>query len=259
MSKIKFGPAGLGPVDEAVSNLKEYSQLGLKACEIAFTYGVYIKDKGDAIRIGKVAKDLGVVLSIHAPYFINLNSKEEQKIKASRKRILDCCKIGHYLGARNIVFHPGFYSGMSSKDASLRIKKEVKSLIKEIKENKWDVELCPEVMGKKNVFGSIDEIADLMKDTGCSCCIDFAHILAQYNGDYRFDEVKKSFKHKKWHCHFSGIEYGDKGEKRHLVTPAKEWKKVLGFLNGIDKDVVIINESPSPIRDSVVGLNLIKI
>ena len=65
---IRFGPAGLGPVKEAVSNLEEYHRFGLQACEIAFTYGAYIKNKEDAEKIGKKARELGIKLSIHGHY-----------------------------------------------------------------------------------------------------------------------------------------------------------------------------------------------
>ena len=61
------------------------------------------------------------------------------------------------------------------------------------------------------------------------------------------------FKMKKWHVHFSGIEYGEKGEKRHLKTPVEEWKKILKFLKELDKEVVLICESPDPVEDSIVG------
>ncbi|NMB67014.1 hypothetical protein GYA25_03070 [Candidatus Woesearchaeota archaeon] len=99
---ISFGPSGLGPVKSAISNLESYSKLGLKACEIDFTYGVYIKE-GEAIIIGKKAKELGIKLSIHAPYWINLNSEDKEKIKRSKERILECCKIGSFLNAYNIL------------------------------------------------------------------------------------------------------------------------------------------------------------
>ena len=72
MSNIKFGPAGLGGVKEAIANLKKYKRLGLEACEIAFTYGVYIKTQIEAEEIGKAAEKLEISLSIHAPYYINL-------------------------------------------------------------------------------------------------------------------------------------------------------------------------------------------
>lgn len=251
MSKIKFGPAGLGPVGDAISNLEMLHELGLKACEVAFVRQVYIK-KNDAIEIGKKAKELGIFLSVHAQYYVNLNSKEKEKIEASKKRILNCCEIAHYLGARRVVFHPGFYSDMKSEDAREVIKDGILEMMKVVKKNKWDVELCPEVMGKINVFGSIDEVAWLANETGCNCCIDIAHILARY-GKYEFEMIKKAFPHKNWHVHFSGIEYGEKGEKNHKMTPAEDWKKVLEFLKNLKKDVVIICESPDGVGDSVVG------
>src|SRR3989344_5547720 len=107
--EIKFGPAGLGPVKTAEKVLEEYHKKGLQACEIAFTYSIYIKKEEDAIRIGKKAKELGIELSIHAPYFVNLNSEEKEKREATKKRILECCRVGELLGAKVVVFHPGYY------------------------------------------------------------------------------------------------------------------------------------------------------
>ena len=127
---IKFGPAGLGGVKEAIANLERYNQLGLKACEVAFTYGIYLKED-DAIKIGKIAKKLDISLSIHAPYYVNLNSDEKRKIEASKKRILGCCEIAHYLGAGRVIFHSGFYGSVitlnvCSKGSSLWIKTGIK-------------------------------------------------------------------------------------------------------------------------------------
>ena len=252
MTKIKFGPTGIGPVKDAVSNLEMYHELGFKAAEVLFTYGVYIKNKEDALEIGRAAKKFGIQLSIHAQYWVNLNSKEEEKIESSKKRILKCCETGHWLGAKRVVFHPGFYSGMESEEAAIKIKEGIKEMQEVVKKNKWDIELCPEVMGKVNVFGSIDEIGDLVEATGCGVCIDIAHVLARY-GKYEFEKIAEIFKMKNWHVHFSGIEYGDKGERKHLVTPPEEWEKVLKFLKTLDKDVVIICESPDAVNDSVVG------
>jgi deoxyribonuclease-4 len=82
---IKFGPAGLGPVESAVQTLREYSELGLTACEISFTYGVYIHNEKDFKEIRDAAKTFGIQLSIHAPYWINLNSKDKTKIEQSKK------------------------------------------------------------------------------------------------------------------------------------------------------------------------------
>jgi deoxyribonuclease IV len=272
--KIKFGPAGLGSVKTAEMFLEKYSKVELKACEITFTYSVYIKNKEDAVAIGKKAKSLGISLSIHAPYFINLNSAEKEKIVASKKRIFTCCEVGEWLGAKCVVFHPGFYgnkvpksslgkSGQASdygrgsrEEAYENICRGVREIMVEIKKRKWKIELAPETMGKVNVFGSVEEISKLVEDTGCGFCIDFAHILAR---DKKVDmaRIEKAFPQKKWHCHFSGIVYGEKGEKHHKTTERKEWEDLIKRLPK-DREIVIINESPTMLEDSVMGLKIAK-
>lgn len=251
MSTLKLGPSGLGPVNTAINVLETLHQYGLECCEIAFTYGIYIKRK-DAELIGKRAKDLGITLSIHAPYYINLNSDDKSKVFMSKKRILDCCEIGSYLGARRVVFHAGFYGKDDKELAFQNIKREIRELMKEIRKNKWDIEICPEVMGKKNVFGSIGEISRLVDETGCGFCIDFAHILARY-GERMFEEVKKSFPQTEWHVHFSGISYGEKGEKNHIPTKKEEWGELFDFFKKINKKIVLICEAPDPLGDVIKG------
>lgn len=252
---IKFGPAGLGGVKEAISNLEKYHGLGLKACEIAFTYGAYIKRKEDALMIGKAAKKLGISLSIHAPYWINLNSDDKEKVEKSKQRILKCCEVGTYLNATKVIFHPGYYLKNSRNETYENIKSQILDMQKEISKKKYTPKLAPETSGKVNVFGGIDEIQKLVRDTKCSFCIDFAHVLARYK-EYKFKEVFRKFgKYPEIHIHFSGIEYGEKGEKHHKKTPEKELKKLVSNLPK-NKKITIINESPSPVQDSVMGLKI---
>ena len=252
---IKFGPAGLGPVNTAEQILEEYSKKGIRACEIAFTYSVYIKEK-DAIIIGKKANELGIDLSIHAQYWVNLNSEEKEKREATKKRILDCCRIGELLGAKTVVFHPGYY-GEDRGKAYGTIKEGIEEIMEELKKNKWKIKIAPETMGKINVFGSVDEISRLVRETGCSFCIDFAHILAREK-KVNYEEVEKAFPGKNWHIHFSGIVYGDKGEKHHKKTEKKEWEELLKKLNEIarDREITIINESPTMLEDSLEGIKI---
>ncbi len=254
MAKIIFGPAGLGPTNEAGKNLETYHKLGLMACEIAFTYGVYIKEK-KAKEIRKIAEKLGIHLSIHAPYFINLNSPDKAKVENSKKRILKCLEIGTLLGAKYVVFHAGFY-GKDTKEKSYEtIKNNLTQIEKIRKERGFTPRLAPETMGKVNVFGSPDEIARLVKDTGCSACIDFAHILARSGGDYKFKETLDLFKNlSDFHIHFSGIVYGEKGEIKHKKTSEEELEKLIRALPK-NKNVVVINESPDMLNDSVAGKN----
>ncbi|PIN89293.1 endonuclease IV [Candidatus Pacearchaeota archaeon CG10_big_fil_rev_8_21_14_0_10_34_76] len=253
--KMKIGPAGLGPVKEALERLEDYHALGFRACEIAFTYGVYIKKKEDADLIGKKARELEIDLSIHAPYWLNLNSSEKEKIDSSIERILNCCEVGEWLGAKTVVFHAGYY-GKNKDEAYGVIRDGVIKIMEEIKKRNWNIKIAPETMGKVNVFGSVEEISNLVNDTGCSFCIDFAHILArEKNVDY--EKIKKLFPNKKWHCHFSGIVYGEKGEKHHKTTEGKEWKELFSNLPK-DRDIIIVNESPTMIDDCVEGIKIAK-
>jgi deoxyribonuclease-4 len=264
MGEIRLGPSGLGGRDEAIDNLRLYSKKGLRACELAFTYGVYL-DRNSAEHIGKVAEELDIRLSIHAPYYVNLNSEDMAKVEATKKRIIDCCEVGHFLSNGNfgrktrIVFHPGFY-GENRLNALKIIQERIGELMTFVKEKNWNVVLCPELMGKINVFGSIDEIASVVNKTGCSCCIDFAHVLARYQGEDKFEEIRLAFsKLKEWHCHFSGIIYTDKGEKQHRHVEEREWKHLLNFLKDLDKkEITIICEAPDPVGDSVEGLELLE-
>ena len=267
---IIFGPAGIGGVKEAIFNLESFHKLGLKACEIAFTYGIYIKNDKDALEIGKKARELGIKLSIHAPYWLNLNSEDKEKIEASKKRILDCCKIGEIMGAEIVVFHAGFYSKMSKEETFQNIKRVVLEILSEIKKNNWKIKIAPETMGKINVFGSADEILRLVQETGCSFCLDFAHLWAREQGKISYSEIYNKFKNfSSIHAHFSGIDFSDKGERSHKPTPEKEIEKLLSSLprpqNSLEenfgaqkihkrfswnKDITIINEAPNPIQDA---------
>ncbi len=264
--KTKIGPSGLGPVKTSEKILEEYKKVGFGNTEIAFTHSVYMKEP-DAIRIGKIAKEQGIDLSIHGQYFVNLNSPEKEKIAASKQRILKCCEMGHHLGAKSIVFHAGFYGNnyakqSPEKQAEIReetyqnIKKRIIEMMEVIKENKWNVELCPETMGKVNVFGSVEEIARLVNETGCSFCIDFAHILAR-DKKVDYEKIIKAFPQKKWHCHFSGIEYNEKGERHHLNLKKGQWKELFDNLPK-DKDITIVCESPNRIEDAAEGLEILE-
>jgi deoxyribonuclease-4 len=160
------------------------------------------------------------------------------------------------MGGGYIVFHPGFFGKKSKEESYEKIISEVGELVKEVKKKKYKVKLCPETTGKKSVFGSVEEIKMLVDETGCSFCIDFAHVLAR-EGNYNFDLIKKTFgKFKDWHCHFSGIEYGEKGEKRHIQTSKKEWAKLFkGLPRG--KNVSIICEAPDTIAGALEGLSVL--
>jgi deoxyribonuclease IV len=251
---IRFGPAGLGPVKTALDVLEDYHKKGFKACEIAFTYSNYIKPQ-ECKAIKEKAEKLDIELTIHSSYFINLNAAEKVKLEASKKRILDSCEIGELLGVKTVVFHPGYY-GKNKEGAYKKIKEAILDIRKVIKRKKWKITIAPETMGKVNVFGSVEEISKLVKETGCNFCIDFAHILAR-DKEVNYKKIEKLFPQKDWHVHFSGIIYGELGEKKHRETEKKEWQELLKNLPK-DKNIRIINESPSMVEDSQEGLKIWK-
>jgi deoxyribonuclease-4 len=256
MGSIKIGPSGIGGVLESEENLKEFHKFNFGICEVAFTYSVYMnKEKGE--RIGKIAKEEKVELSIHAPYYVNLNSEEKPKVHASMQRILKCCEIGHALGAKKIIFHPGYYGKSKDKEETFQnIKKRILEMKEVIKEKRWNVTLCPETMGKVNVFGSIEEISRLVKETGCGFCLDFAHILAR-DKKVDFEKIKNLFPKKEWHCHFSGIQYTEKGERNHINLKKEQWRELFEHLPK-DRDITIVCESPDRIEDCIEGIKILK-
>jgi len=244
---IKIGPAGIGGKKEAISNLEYYKKNNITAAEVAFTYGIYLKES-DAILIGKKAKELNISLSVHAPYYINLNSTEKVKVNQSKQRILQAAKISEKLQATHLVFHPGYY-GKFTKEQTYE---NIKNAILELKEEIKNIKLAPETTGKLNVFGSTEETLSLVKDTKCSFCLDFAHLLARNQGKITYEEILKPFKHfNHIHSHFSGIEYSPKGERNHKTTPELEIKKLMTVIKKSKVNITIINESPTDVKDSI--------
>jgi deoxyribonuclease IV len=246
---IKIGPASIGGAKEAENNLNFLNKNKINAAEVSFTRNIYLK-KPDALRIGKIAKKLKIDLSVHAPYYINLNSKEKEKITASKRRIMQSCQMGHHLGAKYIVFHPGFYGKDSIEDTYEKIKNEMIDLEDTRKEHNLKPKLAPETTGKVNVFGDFDQTLQLAKDTKCSFCIDFAHLKARYQGKFsNKDAIKKLKKFKHVHCHYSGINYGPKGEKNHIPIDKKETTELLKLLKNLN--CTIICEAPDPYGDAI--------
>ncbi|MFP4403829.1 MAG: TIM barrel protein [Candidatus Woesearchaeota archaeon] len=247
---VKLGPGGTSGLgyEKGIEKLKE---LGLNALEVEFTYGVRMSDEKAKI-IGKLAKKNNIKLSVHAPYYINLASDEKEKVDASITRILDSCKKAHYLNAEFVVFHAGFYQNKTKIETYKKIKNNILLINDLIKKNNLNVKLAPETTGKHTQFGSIEELLNLYKEINCYLCIDFAHIYARQNGVIDYDKLFKETKVLPYiHSHFSGIEFTQKGEKKHLVTDKELIKPLIKSIIKHNLDITIINESPEPFLDSV--------
>jgi len=260
---IKIGPAGFG--GEAMEGLHRIKQLGLDAVEVEFVYGVRMTN-AQAKKVGDEAKKLGISISVHAPYYINLGSTDRKILSASKKRILDSCERGHWLGAGErvyVVFHPGYYGKLAPGQCYEIVKRAIVEMQKAIRQKKWNAILAPETTGKVAQFGNLDELVRLSKETGCAVCVDFAHLKARHNGkiDYRevFEKLKQSKQAQKHiPAHMSGIEWTERGEKRHLVTKESDIRELLRWVKKCRVDINIINESPDPCGDSVKTMKILK-
>ncbi len=246
---IRLGPAG-SPLKSTLQGLSYIKSLGLDAMEVEFTYGVRMSNEL-AQKIGALAQSLGIQLSVHAPYYINLASENPEKVQASKKRIIESCERAHYLKACCVVFHPGFYGKHSEQECYSIIKSQIKDLKKTISGKSWKVQLAPETTGKKSQFGTLDELLRLMRETGSGICIDFSHIYAR-QGSISIKSIFDQISHlDNIHAHFSGIEFSEKGEKRHLDLKESEFLPLAEEIIMRRKNITIISESPSTWKDSL--------
>jgi deoxyribonuclease-4 len=208
-----------------VGGIQRIADLGLDALELAWVRSVRISPATcEAIRAE--AQRNNVSLSVHAPYFINLNADSTEWPK-SRKRIMDAAKFGHLAGATDIVIHPGSYFGHEAKDVLKKAIPRLKGCAKELRKQHNPVILRPEAMGKSALLGSWEDILILSQEVeGVLPCVDFAHLHARTGKLNRYEEWMEALQSmrtalgedalRKMHIHLSGIEYTAKGERRHL-------------------------------------------
>jgi deoxyribonuclease IV len=219
--------------------------------EIEFVRSIYLKNDDAIKKVRDNASKLGINLSIHAPYFINLASIDEKTLKRSIDIVVECCKVGDKLGVKYICIHPAYYQGRDEKEVYEIVKKSLIEIKEKIDSLGLKVILAPELMGRKSQFGSLEELLRLAKEIkGISMTIDFAHYLAR-NGEIDYDEVVSKLP-KSFHAHFSGIEYSDKGEVRHLPIDVEAFRKLVKSLIKYDKNVSIVCESSDFFNDLLI-------
>ncbi|UCD03275.1 MAG: TIM barrel protein [Candidatus Aenigmatarchaeota archaeon] len=257
--KILIGTAGIpGSAEErsTPAGIRRVKELGLQSMEVEFVRGVNMKP-GLAREAGKVASELGIRLSVHAPYYINLCNPE--KAKDSQKRIIDSCYRGHLMGSEVIVFHPGYYGSLEKEEAFDMVGEACREMADVIEENEWKVKLGLESTGKVSQFGTVDEILGICKRNKlCIPVIDWAHLFAKYQGKLDFKSILSkviSAGYDRLHTHFSNIDFTEKGERRHLTLESKQpdFKDVAKIvLKSSLKEINIISESPDIEGDALV-------
>lgn len=214
----------------------EFSKsIGLNTFELGWVQSVRVTEATCAL-IKQAGVDQGVSLSVHASYFFNLNALDEEWPK-SRKRLMDAAHYGNLAGATDIIFHPGSYFGNPPAEVLKIAIPRLKGFMAELSKAKNPVILRPETMGKSAMLGSLEDTLEMSKAIeGVEPCIDFAHLHARpgdgtLNTYEEWAGLLKSYEKalgkkalKRLHIHLSGIEYGPKGEKKHLALGESDLK-----------------------------------
>lgn len=269
LTRLYFGTAGIPnstPKKTTVNGVKRVWELGLDAMEIEFVRGIKM-NVDMAHEVKNVATELGITLTVHAPYYINLNSVDSQKVEASIRRIVESAYIGFEAGAWSVVFHTGYYGGFDSTTAYSNVRDAIKKIVNELRDRGIDIWIRPEVMGGLSEIGSLEEVISLSQDIGENVlpCIDFAHLharsLGRYNSYSEFREVMEVVEKKlgrealsNMHIHISGIDYGPKGEVKHLNLAESDldYRDLVKILKEFNVEGVIISESPNLEEDALL-------
>lgn len=235
MNFAKFGPAGNSESFAAMKykgtlQIPEYiEKMGLDAYEYQCGRGVNIGlDK--AAEFGRLAKEKGIALSLHAPYYISMSSVEEEKRLNSVNYILASARAVNAMGGERIVVHTGSCGKITREHALELAVETMKKAIEALdSEGLSNIRICPETMGKINQLGTLDEVLTLCEiDERLLPCIDFGHLNARTMGGMQtkedFRNVLNSIENRlgsarlrEFHSHFSKIEYTTGGEKKHLT------------------------------------------
>ncbi len=271
---IKFGPSG-APDRFYAEGFKHTEQMpkwvkdnGLDCFEYSFGRGVNLSE-AKAVAICEAFKAEGIEISVHAPYFINFATPEDEKAINSFNYVFNSAVTGRAMGGSRVVFHPASQGKDTREVAVARTfdrLKELKVLIEE--HGLTDIKFCPETMGKLAQIGTIEEITDF-----CTLadfyypCVDFGHVNAREQGSLKTKEDyltrlnyminKLGFeKVRDMHVHFSKIEYSAKGEVRHLTfEDTKYGPEPLPFIQAIEQlklEPYIVSESDGTQADDAL-------
>jgi len=232
MPEFLFGTVG-APISTpakpggSVGAIRRLAELGLSALELGWVQAVRVTEATCAA-IQTESRAQKIAISVHAPYFINLNASEEEWPK-SRQRLMDAAHYGHLAGATDIIFHPGSYFGADPEIVLAVAIPRLTGCVDELRAAANPVTLRPETMGKSAMLGSLEDTLEMSRQIpDVLPCLDFAHlharpgdgsvnsygefahilhVYAQFLGDAALQNL---------HIHLSGIEYSLKGEKNHL-------------------------------------------
>src|SRR3954449_9214468 len=253
---LHYGPARVPSresPDEAIALLQER---GYSACEIDLE-GKFWMEYPWAERFGELARDAGIVLSVHAPIAGFMGHVDRGKKYNMATGMLDhSAGIAVAAGAEVVVFHPGFLLGREREQALDDVVSQLGDLYARLEKKGRLVPFGVEVMGRVNELGNADDIFAISERTGwIRPVIDFAHMHATSDGAFtdvdafaavleRADELLEPGA--PFHIHFSDIAYANRNETKHLPYGEGTLRaEPLGeALARFERPATVISESP---------------
>jgi deoxyribonuclease-4 len=259
--RLLFGTAGVPNCtvkkNNPVEGVQKIHDLGLDCMQLEFAHGVRMKEEiSSALR--KASYELGVPLTSHGPYYINLNAREQDKIDSSVERIIQTAKISDLCGAESMTFHAAFYMKDSPYDVFDLVEKSMNVIEERLSRLDIEIELRPELTGKTSQFGSLEELITLTKSVGSvKPCMDFSHLYARtgkYNTYEEITEVLDKLASElgidaldNMHIHVSGISSNSKGDLKHLNLEKSKfnWQAMLKALKDKNCKGYVVSNSPN--------------
>lgn len=238
-------------------------ELGIHAMEMEWVQSVP-KNPDHVAEIRTLASSLNFALTVHASYFVNLNSDDADKLAASKKRIINALSMAQIAGAVSVCVHAAFY-GARKDDALENVRRATDDIMKHKQTLFPNVNLAYETMGKHTQFGTLEEVLAVSKEFAIYPCIDVSHMHARANGAMnsaeewndlldQYCDALGPYSLKQMHIHLSGIEYTEKGERRHLPLEESDmrWREFLGVLKKREVGGVLVCESPTMENDTLL-------
>ena len=270
MSGLLFGTAGVPHSTKEKSTaggIERVAELGLGCMEMEFVRRASMGEATARV-VAETAARTGIKLTAHAPYYINLNAREPEKVSASQQRLLQTARIASWCGAHSVAFHAAFFLGDPPDQVYKNVQKRLKEVLEQLEKEDIHVWIRPELMGREAQFGSLEELLDLSLELDMVApCIDFAHFHARNGKHNSYDEfisilarVEERLGRSALddvHVHVSGIAYGKKGEIKHLNMEESDFQ-YLDFVRALkDYNVkgMIICESPNLEGDAMLMQN----
>ena len=269
MDKLVFATAGI-PIKTIPRTYKaafeHLQKLGLGGLEVEFVRGVNMPVSTQE-EVRKLISESGMTLSAHGPFYINLNSQEEDKVEASIKRILETARVAKNFGGYSITFHAAFYLKQDKQDVYKTVRNKFEEIISTLNSEDNNIWIRPETTGKETQWGDLDEVIKISNEfEQVLPCIDFSHLHARYAGTRynTYDDFARVFERigseigvyalENFHAHIAGIEYGAKGEKQHLMLEESDmnYKDLLKAFKDFNIKGLVICESPIMEDDAVL-------